>query len=182
MSRFNQKSQTLIETVVATGLIIIALTAIISLSLSSLAYGSQSVEWLIAINLAREGIETCRAIREGNWVNENASWPFGLTDGNFVANAGAISLTTASNSNIDQCGNCRLCLDQTTKQYFHAEASGSCGSRLSTVFRRLINITNITELPDCGGNCEKKITVIIKWIEKGRPHTVSLETRLTNWR
>ncbi|MCH7759661.1 hypothetical protein IID20_04880 [Patescibacteria group bacterium] len=51
------------------------------------------------------------------------------------------------------------------------------------IFRRMITISAGDDLGDnCGNACEKKIVSTVYWQDRGRPHTISLETRLTDWR
>jgi hypothetical protein len=185
-SRLRQRAQSLVETIAATGLIIIVLLTILALAFSSLSFGGQTAEWVTAVALAREGAEVCRAIRANYWHNENETWPFGLYNGDWIVNSDATFLTEASDSEIQNCNNCQICLNQTTKKYFHADENGNCSNGILTRFRRLINISSGDDLgstcPDPPDDCEKKIRVTTQWTEKNRTHTVILEERLTNWR
>ncbi len=179
--------QTLIETIVATGIVTLALVAILSLALSTLSMGGQSTEWVQAISLGREAIEKAYAIRASNWFNEAQKWPFGLTDGAKIVNYNDSSFTTASGSDISTCNNCKLCLDSTNKIYLHADDNGDCAPGLTlTEFRRLITVATGDDLgdvcPDTGDGCEKKVSTTIQWIERGRTHHIVLEIRLTDWR
>jgi len=186
LKTINKKAQTLIEVLVATGLITVALLGILSLAASTFAFGGQITEWTTAVALAREGIEVCQAVRGNRWLNENESWPFGLENGDWIANADATSLVPASSSNINQCYNCLICFDPTTKKYFQADDNGSCGSAIPTTFRRLINISSGDDLgsfcPDPPDDCEKKIRLTLQWTKRGQTYSISLEKRLTNWR
>ncbi len=175
--------QTLVEALVATSLIIAALLAILSLAFSTLSFAGQTAERVTAITLGREGIEVCQAIRGSRWLNERESWPFGLENGDWIADSDATTLTAASNSDIDDCNNCKICFNRTTKKYFQADDNGDCGGQSTTPFRRLINISNGDNLGTvCNNDCEKKIRVSIKWTDQRGVHAVTTEKRLTNWR
>ncbi|MFH0819998.1 MAG: type II secretion system protein [bacterium] len=64
----NNRGQSLIELSVAIGLTSMALLAIISLVLIGIVTQRKSANYYIAINLAREAIETARNIRDTNWL------------------------------------------------------------------------------------------------------------------
>jgi len=63
----NKKGFTLMEVMVAVSVIIIGLTAALGLIAFTISSGAQDKEKLIAINLAQEGIELVRNIRDNNW-------------------------------------------------------------------------------------------------------------------
>lgn len=64
----DQKGQSLIELSVAVSLISIALLAIVSLVTVGIVAQRRSVNYYIAINLAREAIEVARNSRDTNWL------------------------------------------------------------------------------------------------------------------
>jgi len=178
--------QSLIETIAATGIVTIALVGILSLALSTLALGGQGTEWISAINLGREELEICQAIRSSNWFNENQVWPFGLDTGPWVANYGATGLTAAT-ADINNCNNCIVCLNSADQSYSQADNDGSCGALILTNYRRLITISNGDDLDDlggtaCGNDCERKVQVNVQWTQETQTHNLLLEKRFTNWR
>jgi len=170
MINFSSKSQTLIETIAAVGIVIIAVIAILSLSFSNLMIGERGGERITATGLAREGIEVVRNIRDSNWLDPNKYWPYGLNNGFYIVNYNSTSLTNADSSTISSCDNCRLYLT-TNGLYTH----NPLGNTL-TPFRRLITIS------DGDNSFEKKITVEVFWSGRGGSHLIRLEERLTNWR
>ena len=79
-----QSGQTLLETIVALGIIATATTATVSLLLASMKAGTTSSNRVIAANLARETIEAARDIRDSNWLKIQANEPGASTfDGLF---------------------------------------------------------------------------------------------------
>jgi len=174
--------QTLIETIVATSIVIIALVGILSLALSTLSFGGQGAEWVSAINLGREELEICQTIRASHWFNENQSWPFGLDTGFWVANYGATSLTAAT-ANINNCNKCIVCFNPANQTYSQADSSGSCGALTRTTYRRLITISSGDDLGGiCSANCEQRVQVAVQWTHGSQTHGFVLEKRFTNWR
>lgn len=173
----NHRSQTLVEALVAIGLTVTALVSIISLATSYLRMGGQTIERVLANNLAREGLEIVRSIRDSQWLDPTKTWPYGLSNGDWIADYDDTSLTAAESSNIMSCDNCRLWITS-NNQYTHTE-----GSNTLTIFRRLINISNGDDLGTvCNNDCEKQIRVTVAWTDQSGTHTITLEERLTSWR
>lgn len=173
------RAQSLIETVVAIGIIVTAIVAILSVGLADLVLGQQSGERVIAINLAREGLEVVYAIRSSNELDPSQSWPYGLANSVYGdrVNFSSTSLMSGSFSGgttIEYCTNCYLCL-QANDTYLHCAQN--------EIFRRMVTVSDGDDLGgNCGANCEKKIVSVVHWEERGRPHTISLEARFTDWR
>jgi len=185
MCEKQNKAQSLIETIVAIGIIVVAIVAILSVGLTSMILGGQSSERVLATNLAREGIEVVYAIVSSNRLDPNQSWPYGMTvDDIYVIDYNDTALDTAATfdngGTIDNCTNCYLCR-QASDLYTHTD----CLSH--QVFRRIVTVSPGDDLDDegvgnCDDNCEKKLVATIYWIERGREHTLSLEAHLTDWR
>lgn len=175
------QSQSLIETIVAIGVIVTAIVAILSVGLSHTILGGQSAENIQATNLAREGIEVINAIVSSNRLDPDQSWPFGITTNDiYVVDYNDTSLGTVATfsgaETIDNCTNCYLC-KQTNDLYTHTD----CVQQ--EVFRRMITVSDGDDLGgNCSNNCEKKIVSTVYWIERGREHTLSVEYHLTDWR
>ncbi len=73
-----QDGLSLLETIFALGILILVVVAVLGLVTSNLAGKQQSENALIANNLAREGIEVVRFIRDSNWLAGDP-WTDGLT-------------------------------------------------------------------------------------------------------
>ena len=179
------KAQSLVETVVAIGIIVVAIVAILSVGLTSLVLGGQSSERVQATNLAREGIEVINAIVSSNRLDPAESWPYGVTNGDWLIDYNTTELllldNDADNSSIVDCTNCYLC-KQSSDLYTHAD----CLSH--QVFRRMVSISDGGDLGDncvdveLDYHCERKIISTVYWIERGREHSLILESHLTDWR
>lgn len=74
----NPKSgQTLIETIGAIFVLTMALSAVLGVIIYALAQGEVSQKQVVATNLAREGVDVVRMMRDTNWLEsdaENGSW------------------------------------------------------------------------------------------------------------
>jgi len=65
----------ILETVLAIGIIMIALVGALTLIIATIYAGGNSINRFIAINLAREGIEVARQRRDTNWLKRAAGEP-----------------------------------------------------------------------------------------------------------
>ena len=104
---------TLIETIVATGIVGIGIVATLSLFSSTVSFTQDREDFSVVVNLAREGIEIVRSIRDssgysalqdGTWIVDTTSNYYGF-------------LVAADNADINICSNCGLNL--TSGLYTH---------------------------------------------------------------
>lgn len=65
------RGQSLLELLVALGVILAGILGTLTLVLSSINAGRRAAEQIVAQNLAREGIELVRAVRDSNWLDPN---------------------------------------------------------------------------------------------------------------
>lgn len=158
----NNKGFTLVEVIVALGIISFVSVGVmfgISLSLSSAAKIKND---LIAANLSQEGLEIVRGIRDRDWHLGNA---FGasLPNGNYIVDWNSQSLSAFS--------------DTFLKNDLNGLYNYSSGQ--DTIFKRKIIIENSVQNP---ATVEKVAKVEISWQEKSGPKTIQAELRLFNWR
>ena len=73
----NYKSQGIIESLVAITVVVVGLVSVLTLAVFNLRVQVCSHDMLIATNLAKEGIEVVRSIRDTNWMNGD-DWDQGL--------------------------------------------------------------------------------------------------------
>lgn len=169
----NKKGLTLLETTIALGILMIGILASLTLMLSSFKYIQSTEDEIVVVNLAREGIEIVRSIRNNGNINifsgdyDNESY--------FVDSQSNSSLSTDNILNsveLADCDNCRLYLSSTGR-YSHPS---STAGYTATAFKRIITIQPVTDSP-----YEKIIISSVSWQTKDRVSTFSLETRLTDW-
>jgi type II secretory pathway pseudopilin PulG len=70
-----QRGQSLIETIAATMILATALTAGLGMAIYALNSTTSARNRVIAINLAREGVDVARMLRDSNWLAAGASGP-----------------------------------------------------------------------------------------------------------
>ncbi len=158
----------LIETIIALSILIVGILAGLTLTQRSVQTSKINEDVVIAVNLAREGIELVRAIRDSRNLGFST-----LVDGDYIVDTDAnfnIS-TQADSSDVKLCNNCRLYF--MNGKYVHNQAGSP------TIFRRMVNISSGSNL-SCGGVCEKIVTVYV--FREGSPNPYKLVVHLTNWR
>lgn len=159
----NRAGVTLIETIVALGILIMGIVAALALMTSSISYSQASEQTIVVVNLAREGIEIVRSIRDLNGWSGIATGVW-LTSINYVS--GDLELVAADQNDPKDCGNCQLQLYE--GRYLHNSPG------VATIFKRLVIINDVNEY-------EKNIVSQVYWTEHGREHYYTLETNLTDW-
>jgi len=75
------RGQSLIEIIVAMAVFVLAISAIFAISGSSFKNSQKTQEYFLAKEIAREGVEASRAIRDNNWANLT-NGDHGLTNNN----------------------------------------------------------------------------------------------------
>ncbi|OGY79665.1 MAG: hypothetical protein A3B74_02740 [Candidatus Kerfeldbacteria bacterium RIFCSPHIGHO2_02_FULL_42_14] len=129
-----QTGQTLLEVIIAIGVITVGIIGTIALVITSTKAGNVSQNELIATNLAREGIEVARSIRDNNWLAIEANtpgvtWDQDLFDpaapGGGLAGFTAIPLFDADNNqwslDFDANDFITTCTDHTCTQVFRTQ-------------------------------------------------------------
>lgn len=149
---------TLIETIVAIGIIVIGLVSALGAITTALFYVSNIEDRLIAANLVAEGIEVARNIRDSNWL-QNLAWNNGLADGDYQAAYNSTSLSSYSGSS--------LLLDSTGLYNY------SFGN--PTYYLRRISIVNLSSY-------EIRVISIVTWQKRGVTYSNSAEDHLFNWK
>lgn len=187
---------TVLETLIALTVVAVGVVGTLTLSSQTVMGSRSSQHEVVASNLAREGIEVARALRDSNWLGIEAGeltddkWDNGLyaTGNDYTARAvfgGREWSLDYQFGDIVACReNCRLYLDEMTGIYSH-DASGT-----KTVYRR-----GLTTKPICddhtvvnitcpGGKIKVGVQVLstVEWEEQNHTSSLTLEERLYNWR
>lgn len=158
----NQNGFSLIEVIVAVAIIALVSVAVMSVISSSLSSLGRIKNDLIAANLAQEGLEIVRSIRDRDWHLGNA---FGssLANGVYLVDWNSESLAPFS--------------DVFLKRDSNGLYNYSSGQ--DTIFKRKIIIENSGQNPS---SIEKVAKVEVSWQDKTGPKIIQAELRLFNWR
>lgn len=184
---------TLLETIVALAIITAAATGpVVLITRGILSFGF-SKNKLIALNLAQEGLELIREVRENNIIcderNGPAPWDwFRDPDGSGIINnrdleadimatlplTGCGSASISSPSLSPSFANTQLRLDPITGIY-------SYSGPLPTIFTRQITINKPSADGNIPANDQRNIISVVRWTERGIVRDMTLRERLYNW-
>lgn len=167
----NKRGFTLLEMMVSLFLITVGVMGIFLVINRTLILMTPSPSKVIAAYLTQEGIEIVRNIRDGNWIEQQKtnptppiSWNRGLppippsADNNYQADYDDLGLTNYNSGGALQ-------FDGAFYNY---------GSGTYTKFDRRINIVQLD-------SNSLKVTVEVKWPEKGKNYTYTAQEILYNW-
>ena len=186
----NKQGMSLLESIVAVGLVMSVVIGSITMSISTIRMGRNSNNRIVALNLAREGIEYVRNLRDSNWLKESEGientipepdriyqWDDGmeagaynldqyLESGNWVSDFNL--LDSSYEYDLENCGtNCEL---NVTSNGIYNHTSG-----VPSNFSRIITLNK---------DNSEYINVVCKihWLENEKPKFFTLEENLFDWR
>ena len=170
--RQNKFGLTLIETVIALGILMMGILSSLVLMYTSFDYVQQTESEIVVVNLAREGIELVRAMRNKKDFNLfNEAYLQNYYDGSYIIDINTTDLDSADyiSTDITNCTKCELYLNG--GRYIHNRIGTDV---INTGIKRLITIQSVS-------SHEKIIISEISWTIKSKTHTYSLQTHLTDW-
>lgn len=156
---YNKRGFSLAEVIVAIFIITVGIIGVVSLMNSTISGVRVAKSQIIAANLAQEGLEIIRNIRDTNW-QEDESWVNGLSDGDWRVQFNSTSLWAFSEIPLKISDNNRR------YQYYNGS---------DTMFYRKVTISTISAY-------EIKVNSEVTWNERGRSFNVSAENRFYNWK
>ena len=181
----NRQGQGMVEAVFAIGILLIVVSAVLALTTSNVSGNQESEFQIVANNLAREGIEVVRSLRDTNWLS-GRPWTIRLFDS--VDNRARVEFTETQNT---------WSLNFTTIDYkLYISPSGLyshqlAGNKLS-VYERYVVIEYICDNAGseqiafpCAPSEQQvgiKITAHVDWLEHNRQRHIKLEDLLYAWK
>ncbi|MFA5029200.1 MAG: prepilin-type N-terminal cleavage/methylation domain-containing protein [Patescibacteria group bacterium] len=156
----NQTGQSLLELIVAMAIINVGLFAVWALFLSNFSGEQEAKARIVGVNLAREGVEAVKNIRDSNWLRlednkrcgQNlCSWDYGLVGPGGDDTAILVDLfETSGEARLDfgpdslNDNSTKIFIDQSlAKGFFIQHPSGSAQTGQPTIYRRLITLDDI---------------------------------------
>lgn len=203
----NEQGETLIEAMLAIALILMTLVGFLSLGSFNYLKSHETSNRNIAINLAREGVEIVRNVRDSNWMRgcpnldkqaDCLRWNSNLMDNVSARLIPYFDLAmkkwrfTVTNTDLNTCAQDKTCLMFINNQGIYSpNIEGDV-----TKFNRLIEINPIcVDDNDCGGDgiCQNgdsclgeqvgmQVASLVRWLEGSVMKNVRQEERLYNWR
>jgi Tfp pilus assembly protein PilV len=181
-----QSGQTLIETIVAIFVLTMALTAGLGVAIYAFSTSTTSINEIIASNLAREGVEVVRMMRDSNWLasdvkgSEDSAWALSSCAdiGGKLCYPRAYAKVPPYNNYDFIAGNQMIqfdlggnewTLDSTGPQNYnlYLQANGSYGQTVngSSTFARMINISFNSSSPYTNQNSNQEMIVksVVAW-------------------
>ncbi|MEK7564621.1 MAG: type II secretion system protein [Patescibacteria group bacterium] len=167
------KGFTLIEAIVAIGVISVGFVGSLVLISKSSSQASILKDRVVAAHLAEEGIEVVYNVRDTNWI-KGLSWLINIPDtvsGIVDYDSGSIDISDSSEA--------RRCLNWDGNTYRHAVSPAySC----TTTFKRHIEITTKTETI-AGTNINYiEVKSIVSWKEKSLDKSLTVIDHLYDWK
>lgn len=159
-----RKGFTLIETLAAIAILLVAVVGPMSVIGGSLSQTSTIRDQSIALNLAQEGIEVVRQRRDSNMINAwgggGAVWSDGLTAGNYTISSIDTTLL------LPCMGICTIVQKLVRKDATGWYSQGSGDN--PTKFNRAVNISDISPT-------EKRVVSEVTWVAGSTPKSVKVE-------
>lgn len=194
--RINLRGQSLVELLIAMFVIIVGLTAAGAIIFSNLRIQEIASDRVVATNLAREGIEFVREIRDSNWLSGSAfnTGMANVTDYTAVPvwSAGTFAGLNFSPTTIADTSwtTIKLSTHASTTNALYVQGASYPGT--DTLYRRLLTIQPIcsdSTVRTEGFSCLSplttigvRITSLVSWTKRGQTRNVDAVEELYDWR
>jgi len=202
----NQAGQSLLETIVAIFILTTAISAGLGVGIFAFSAAGTSQSEVMAANLAREGVEVVRMMRDSNWlagevaggsyapvecadISDKICYPNAYTGPTYslASGSGVVSYNNVANTWALLIGNTSYNL------YLQSDGSYTHTVNGTSEFSRKVVISRNTASPFTASNPELIIQSIVGWVgRKCTPMTnqdpsttnckITVEEHLTNWK
>lgn len=162
----NRPGFTLIEVITVLLVVSLGMVGVLSLITQNIQSQSLNKDTLIAYQLAQEGIEMIRGVRDTNWRN-GRSWRTNLASGDYYMDYLDFTPHPAV---VRADGN----LNQDSLGFYYNASSNPSLPLPANYFSRIISLTDASD----GGLV---VRANIYWTDHGRDYVYSLETLLYDW-
>lgn len=175
-----KKGLTLIEVIISLGVISIVLGAVFSLSRHILVASGDVKQDLVAANLAQEGIDLVRNLRDSNWFNCDLSGNCNIKDDSncSVSNSWRTGLCSGNNYGVENGGSSLVAGGGSQLLRLQSDGTYSYGAGgQATPFRREIILSSVA-----GSNSAKEMRVnaVVRWCHTARQNCSALEEKSIN--
>lgn len=165
----NKPAFSMIEIIIVLLVVSIGMTGIMSLIVQNIQSQSISKKTLIAYQLAQEGVELIRQVRDTNWRNGSgaANWRLNLDTGEYYMDYLTPLPIPASDTSDG-----KLSQDVDGMYYAHPGTPLTEGD-----FSRIITIA----YPN-GVDAKMKVNSTVYWVDRGNQYFYTIEAELYDWR
>jgi prepilin-type N-terminal cleavage/methylation domain-containing protein len=175
------KGFTLVETLVAIGILVVAITGAFTASQSGLSSYLNSKNQAIAVNLAQESIEMIRAYRDSNRMVAGTDWLENFAspgDPCYFGNTCQLSVLNSTEN--ETCpgglGTCDYLRQDPVTGYYNYDPSST-----QTVFKREIQITPIYPVGCTTACTEVSVLVSVTWSKGASIKQYKTRENLFSW-
>lgn len=188
----------------AIGILSTSIASALSLTTLSLAAEQESLSAIVAANLAREGVEVARTIRDSNWL-AGLDWDNGLYEGAGNPDYTAVPVFEPNSGDWHFYYAPDNLASEKTRVFRHESESSNAtrglyrqfpalsGAMIDTGFRRLVElhpvcvdtlgIFSVIESGKCSvDKAGIRVRVTVTWNVAGRDHQLVVEEGLYDWR
>lgn len=165
----NKLGFSIIEVMVAIYIITMGLMGVFSLVSQNIRVQQINKNNLVASQLAQEGLELVRNIRDENWITVGSEWNEDLSASTFAIDYRGRNDKDDNADDIDDA-EARLYINSTTDFYTHLSSGNT-----ATSFYRLITINSVTA-------DSINVVCLVQWAASGQEVDYKAETMLYNWR
>ena len=153
-----QRGITFLESLVTVAIIGIGFTGLLALSAANIRAAESSTNSFVASNLAIEGVEIVRRMRDSNWLQDN-DW---LENFSFADSSVQYNETTFGAKHND---------------FIKIDANGvyQYDTGTDTKFKRTVNLQDL-------GNDDLRVLVTVTWPERGSQQSIVVEDILYDWK
>jgi type II secretory pathway pseudopilin PulG len=202
MNLHKHQGQTLIETIVAIFILTTSLTASLALTVYVFANSARSLNEITATNLAKEGVDVIRNIRDTNWLeSDDKGGPWGLTACTLAGKTfncyprawEGVPGNGYHHYDISLDGNYQVVFNSSTNTWtldsspssfaIYKQADGSYNSTVNgfPVFARKVTLTHNSNPPfGAGSLSEITVTSTVGWTGKGCSTMTNFDPTTTN--
>ena len=177
--RSNRPAFSLLETVVVLFIVAVGLVAIMNLTVDSLKAQTQNRDTLIAYQLAQEGIELVRNVRDTNFLANSTTTPVAW-------NRYIVGSSTGSNYKVDFTHFQPILVNDITETRLQTASSSDANPGFylystdpaspDSPFSRMITITAADVAAP-----SSTVTSLVQWEDQGATHKYQLQTVFYNW-
>ncbi len=182
----SKRGFTLVELIIAITVLVIGVVAVFGLSFFAIQLNRSNVERLQALELAREGMEMVRNIRDSNWKN---NYPFAGGAPLWGEDLGPQKYVKISPRLGDEVPFAVVTVDPQQRSEYRLNTVDVSGVPVFTheqgtpsPFYRLLQIEPYPLEGEAADGGAIKVTSQVSWLNGDKEHTVSVSEILTDWR
>lgn len=172
------KGFTLIETLIAISVLLVALGGPLSIAQQGLSAAFVARDQVVAFYLAQEAVEYVRKVRDSNGIAALRGTPTDWLSGLDACTGGGVCTVDMPNGSVTACdGVCPPLAYNTNTYMYNYDPVGS--NNIESIFTREVRIRD-AENPECT-DCEAVVEVTVSWRTRMISKTMMVTDHVFNW-